>query len=170
MGELRKRGNVWWIRYYRNGRRFEESSKSAKKGVPGDLLKLREGDCAKGLPVSSAMGRLRFETAAEAVVQDYTMNGRDTTEHVKRRIKKHLGPYFNGRRMTAITTDVITAYVVERQQPGASNAEINRELGILKRAFRLAMQAGKLMVRPHIPMLESATRGAVSSRRSSSPP
>jgi hypothetical protein len=26
MGQRRKRGGVWWIRYYRNCRRFEESA------------------------------------------------------------------------------------------------------------------------------------------------
>lgn len=35
----------------------------------------------------------------------------------------------------------------------ASNAEIKRELTALKRAFNLAVQGGKLMVKPHIPML-----------------
>ena len=64
--------------------------------------------------------------------------------------------------MAAITTPDIRAYIATRQapatndgtpKPGASNAEINRELAILKRAFRLAVQAGKLLHRPHIPML-----------------
>ena len=36
---------------------------------------------------------------------------------------------------------------------GASNAEINRELTILKRMFSLAIQAGKLLHKPHIPLL-----------------
>lgn len=35
-----------------------------------------------------------------------------------------------------------------------SNAEINRELTALKRMFTLAMQAGKLLHRPQIPMLQ----------------
>jgi len=26
VGQLRKRGRIWWMRYYRNGRRFEECS------------------------------------------------------------------------------------------------------------------------------------------------
>ena len=34
-----------------------------------------------------------------------------------------------------------------------SNGEINRELTVLKRMFTLAMQAGKILHRPHIPML-----------------
>ncbi len=66
--------------------------------------------------------------------------------------------------MVAIDTSTIRAYIVHRQAPvtlddgtvipGASNAEINRELAIVKRAYRLAQQAGKLLHRPHIPMLE----------------
>mgnify|MGYP003352166950 CR=1 FL=1 len=34
-----------------------------------------------------------------------------------------------------------------------SNGEINRELTILKRIFNLAVQAGKLLHKPHIPLL-----------------
>jgi hypothetical protein len=60
MGELSQRGRVWWIRYYRNGQRFEESSGSSKKGAAIDLLKIREGDGAHGLPVTPKMGRLRL--------------------------------------------------------------------------------------------------------------
>jgi integrase len=161
MGELRQRGRIWWIRYYRDGRRFEESSKSEKKQAAIDLLKIREGDIARGVPVTSRMGRLKFDEAVQAVVADYKMNGRDTVKHVERRIKLHLGPAFAGLRMSAITTAKLTAYAVDRQTAGASNAEINRELAIVKRAFRLAMQAGTLMTRPHIPMLgeASARRG-----------
>jgi hypothetical protein len=35
-----------------------------------------------------------------------------------------------------------------------SNGEINRELTALKRAFSLAVQGGKLLHKPHIPMLK----------------
>ena len=43
-------------------------------------------------------------------------NGKKTYADVKRRIDKHLAPYFGGRRMTAISTADIRAYVTERQQ------------------------------------------------------
>ena len=36
----------------------------------------------------------------------------------------------------------------------ASNAEINRELAALRRAFRLAVRAGRLVLCPHVPMLQ----------------
>ena len=164
MGEIRQRGRIWWIRYYRNGRRYEESSGSTKKGAAIDLLKIREGDSARGVPVTPKIGRLRFEEAAADVVTDYRVNGKRSLSHVERRIKKHLDPFFGGRRMAAITTADVRAFIAHRQAPvlredgteasGASNAEINRELAILKRAYRLAEQAGKLLHRLHIPMLE----------------
>jgi integrase len=186
MGELRQRGRVWWIRYYRNGQRHEESSHSEKKHVAIDL-KIREGDVAKGVPVSARIGRLRFEDAAADVVNDYRTNAKRSLDEVERRITKHLQPYFGGRRMAAITTADIRSYVAQRQAEtemvrkaydvrrkdgtatrvveqrrtiaGVSNAEINRELTILKRVFSLAMQAGKLLHKPHIPLLrENNTR------------
>jgi integrase len=69
-------------------------------------------------------------------------------------VDKHLAPYFKGRRLGGVTTSNIRAYIAARQQEGASNATINRELAALKRMFTLAVQAGKLHARPHIPMLQ----------------
>jgi len=153
MGSLRLRGRIWWIKYYRNGRPFEESSRSRVKEDARTLLKLREGDVAKGLPVSPRLAQLRFEEAVADVETDYRVNGKRSLNDVARRIRKHLAPYFGGRRMAAITTGEVRAYVDQRQQAGASNGEINRELSARKRAFTLAVQAGKLLFKPHIPML-----------------
>lgn len=154
MGELRQRGHVWWIRYYRNGRRYEESSGSTKKGVAIDLLRIREGDGAHGLPVTPNIGRLRFEELARDIEHEYRANGRKSLDHLKRRITRHLQPFFGGRRMAAVTTADVRAFIAQRQDAGASNAEINRELAALKRMYTLAVQSGKLLHRPHIPMLE----------------
>ena len=41
----------------------------------------------------------------------------------------------------------------QTERSGASNAEINRELAALKRAFTLAGQGGHLLTKPHIPLL-----------------
>jgi hypothetical protein len=53
-----------------------------------------------------------------------------------------------------ITTDRINAHTGKRQDSGAKNATINRELAALKRMFSLAIQAGKLSSKPYIPTLE----------------
>jgi integrase len=167
MGQLKRRGRVWWIRYYRDGRRYEESSRSTKEGDARRLLRLREGDIERGLPVTPKIGRLRFEEAAKDLINDYKTNGKRTLKDVERRIKLHLRPYFGGRRMASITTSDVRAYIAKRQsQPRivgrgeqqrekpVSAGEINRELTALKRMFNLARQAGKLLVVTYIPMLK----------------
>lgn len=167
MGQLKKRGRIWWIRYYRDGRRYEESSRSTKEGDARRLLRLREGDIERGLPVTPKIGRLRFEEAAKDLLNDYRTNGNRTLKDVERRIDLHLGPYFGGRRMASITTSDVRNYIAKRQsqvrivgeseqqrEKLVSAGEINRELTALKRMFNLARQAGKLLVVPYIPLLK----------------
>src|SRR5690606_19179367 len=137
MGELRQRGKIWWIRYYRNGKRYEESSGSDKKGVARDLLRQREGKIADGVPVTSKISRYRFSDATADVIADYTVNGRKSLDNLQRRIRLHLEPWFGGRRMSDIGADDVRAFTKERLGQGASAAEINRELAILKRMFSL---------------------------------
>jgi len=48
----------------------------------------------------------------------------------------------------------VRAHVAAQHADGAGNATIHRELAALQRMFTLAVQAGRLATRPHIPMLE----------------
>lgn len=149
----RRQSRIWWIRWYRNGRRHEESSGSTKKGDAERLLRLREGAVAKGEPISAQVGRLRVEEALADVVRDYRANGRATTAQVEQRIRDYLGPHFGGRRAATVTAADVRAYTEQRLAAGAAPATINRELSVLKRAYVLAEQAGTVLHRPHIPML-----------------
>jgi integrase len=155
----KRQSRTWWIRWYRSGKRNEESSDSSRKSDAVQLLKLREGAVARGEPVSAEAGRVTVDAALADVVADYTTNAKRTTAQVQRRIRLHLLPFFGGRRLASITTVDVRAYTVQRLESGAANATINRELAILKRAFRLAEQAGTVLHRPHVPMLaEDNTR------------
>jgi integrase len=157
----------WQIRYYRNGRQMVESARTDDKTAAKNLLRIREGDISRGLPVTPKVGRLRFEEAAADVVNDYKVNGRRSLDEVERRIRKHLQPFFGGRRMSTITAADVRSYIAhrlatpivtgsgdEQRSRRVSNAEINRELTTLKRAFSLAVQGGKLLHAPHIPLLK----------------
>ncbi len=116
------------------------------------------------------------------VINDYRTNRKRSLDDVERRIERHLKPFFGNRRMASITTADIREYIDSRQKEttivrraftftardgtprqvpeqrrtitGVSNAEINRELTALKRMFNLAIQAGKLLQKPHIPLLK----------------
>src|SRR5436190_21835101 len=109
MGQLRKRGDTWWIRYYRNGQRHEESSHSDKREAARDLLRRREGAIADGVPVTAKINRFRFEDAAKDLLTEYTVNHRRSFDELERRIDKHLARFFGGKRMASIpTADVRT--------------------------------------------------------------
>jgi integrase len=163
MGMAYKRGAVWWVKYYRNGRPIRESSHSSKESDAINLLKLREDDIAHGLPVNPKLNRIRFDEAAEDIKTEYAVNGRRSADELERRIRLHL-PSFGGRRLSAITTADVNAFILKRQtdvmvvgeseERRYSNGEINRELTTLKRILNLARQNGKLMHVPHVPMLK----------------
>ncbi len=148
MGELRLRGKTWWIRYYRGGRRCEESARTKKKSEAERLLKLREGAIARGELVSPAMARVTVDQALARVEADYQLKGQRSLADTKRRIKKHLLPFFGGRRLSSITSDDIAAYQMHRRAEGASPATVNRETAILRRAFTLQRKAGTVFAVP----------------------
>lgn len=62
---------------------------------------------------------------------------------------------FRGRWLVDLGPADIRSFVKARLAAGASNAEVNRELAIVKRVFRLAKQAGRFVGDvPHIAMLK----------------
>lgn len=58
MGQIRNRGAFYQIRNYRNGQRMEESTGFTKYEKARNLLRDREGDISKGVPVR---GRMRVK-------------------------------------------------------------------------------------------------------------
>jgi integrase len=145
---------VWWIKYYRDGKPIRESSESTRESEAKSLLKMREGDVAKGVPVMPRATRVKFQELAEDVTNDYKVNGQRSLDDLVTRMKLHVLPVFGTRRASSITTADIRAYIAARREAGATNGQINRELTAVKRAFNLGIQAGKILMKPHIPMLK----------------
>lgn len=155
MGSLYRRGRIWWIKYYSNGKAFRESSKSANLSNAKRLLHRREGEVSIGCHLGRNADRVRFEELAEDLINDYRANNRKSLAWAKRRVELHLAPFFERARAVDITTARIRSYTMRRLDQGASNGSINRELAALKRMFNLAakMTPPKVGRVPHIPML-----------------
>jgi len=152
---LRVESGPWWMKFYRNGRPYYESSETTDKGEARRRLKEREGQIASGVYFGPQIQRTRFGDLEALVQQDYRLNERKTKPRLMQYIT-HLEPYFRGFRASEITTFHIKDYVTKRQDAGAANGTINRELASLKRMFKLAFQhTPPLVLRiPHIPMLK----------------
>ena len=115
MGMTYQRGAVWWVKYYRNGRPMRESSGSTKESDAIQLLKIREGDIAHGLPVNPKLNRIRFDEAAEDLKTEYAVFGRRSADELERRIRLHLLPHFSGRRLATITTADVNTFILKRR-------------------------------------------------------
>lgn len=153
MGSLYQRGNIWWVKYYRNGRPIRESTGTAKETEARRFLKLREGQIAQGKRVMPRTERLRFEELAGDFLTDYRVNEKRSLDKAERSVKHLLGT-FAGWRAVDLTTADAQRYIEQRQAEGASNATINRELAALKRMFNLAVRAEKLHSKPYVPLLQ----------------
>ena len=145
--ERREQG-PYWIKYQLNGRPVCVSTGSDKYETAKSMLKLREGDVEKGIPITAAVNKITFDEAAKDLVNDYTTNKRRSLRVMKLRLEKHLTPFFARRKLMSINAVDVRAYTAKRLAEGASNASVNRDLMLLKRMCVLATQAGKLMVRP----------------------
>src|SRR5262245_4313810 len=129
----------YWVKYYRNGRPMRESCGSEKEGDAKQLLKLREGDIARGVPVTPKVGRVTIDELIEDVINDYRTNGQKSADDLRYRIN-HLLPFFGGRRAADITTADIRRYIVARQA-GASQETIENELLDIQRDYAARIES-----------------------------
>jgi len=148
-----KRGNVYWVQYYRNGKAYRESAHSTKEHDARKLLKTKLAQIALGRFVEPSSERITLRQLTDDLLNDYRVNNKRSLNRMENAID-HLLKYFLDDRVLSITTDRIRAYISHRQGEKAENATINRELAALKRAFTLGVQAQKLHTRPYIPTLQ----------------
>jgi integrase len=152
---MRPDSNKWWIKYSRNGKPYRESTNSTNRRKAEKMLKLRLAEIATGTFVGPHTERVRIEDLWDDVEREYRINGRKSLDDAQARWKLHLKPMFGPVRAPEIGTTILGRYVDLRQIEGAKNATINRELALLKRMFRLGMQAtpAKVLRLPSFPKL-----------------
>jgi integrase len=147
-----KRG--WcYIKYYVNGKPVYEATGTKNKAEARRLLQARLGQLAEGKYVGPAADRVLLKELTDLVLTDYRINGKKSIGVVETRLNKHVLQFFTDRTAHSINASDIQAFIEHRQEQRASNAEINRELSAIKRAFNLGIRQERIVKKPYIPKL-----------------
>ena len=158
-GRVFQRGQLWWIAYYDNGRECRESSGSRERKEAVRLLRQRLAEIEFGVARSATPTRKRARPAMmqdlfDLVEHSHQLNNRtsDSNGRCLLRMRQHFGKY----TVQACTGLVISHYMAARQRAGRKPSTINREISVLRFAFRLGYEhdmVPKMPVIKNLPVL-----------------
>jgi hypothetical protein len=88
-GSVFQRGSVWWIKYYRNGKPYRETSGSDNESKARKLLTKRLGEIVLGRFVGPDAERVTIRELAEQFLNDYRVNQKRSLDKAERMVKRH---------------------------------------------------------------------------------
>jgi integrase len=155
-----KRGKVWWFKFAFNGEQFRESTKQTNKRVAEQIEAARKTGLAKGdvgirdrapVPTLKDFAEPDFSPYVESRFQ----NKPKTLEYYKSGLKNLTKyPPFAGCTLDAITAEKIAGFIAKRREAKLAVSTINRQLEVLRRMLKLAVEWGKVeKALPKIEML-----------------
>lgn len=145
-----KRGKTWWFKFTFNGEAFRESSKQTNKRVAEQIEAARKTGLAKGdvgirdrapVPIFADFIKREFLPYVEAHFAD-----KPSTLAYYRVQLGHLTGHsaLAGAKLNEIAAEVIAGFIEKQRQAKYEVSSINRALQVLRRAFHLAVEWGKV--------------------------
>jgi integrase len=136
---------TWHVHFSVNGQQYRESTHTESYNEAQKYLKRRITEVATGKFLSTQIDRTLMSELFADVIADYELKDRHNVDSMARHlIDKYLLPHFGKMRAANVKVPVITAYMKSRKDAGRAVASINRELGLLRRAFTLGAANGKV--------------------------
>lgn len=149
------------MKVYINGKAHRESSKSDRTaGTYDDAKRLRDkllgqkhrGEISGGHPDRVTVGELLDDFLEYA-----KGNVRPDTEYIYRKVTENsLRPFFGSLKACKVTTDTLRQYRRLRRSEGRSDSTVNRELSLVRIAYRNGQKdtPSKVFVVPRFPMVK----------------
>jgi integrase len=145
-----RRGDVWWFKFNWNGKTIRESTKHTNKRVAEQIEAARKTALAKGevgirdrapVPTLREFGERDFRPYIESRFQ----NKPKTLEYYETGLK-NLDGYtpLADCPLDTITAEKISGFVTKRREADLAVSTINRQLEVLRRMLKLAMEWGKV--------------------------
>ncbi len=154
-GSIYLRGATYWIKYYKDGKAYRETTGTSDYEGARSALAARINEVSQGKTPNIEAKRVKFDDLAADLLSDYRINGRKSLVRAQISVD-HLRGFFKGVRATEITTSKLRTYIEKRFDEGAANGTINRELAHLKRAMNLGARCTPPRIDrvPFFPMLK----------------
>jgi integrase len=151
---LYKRGAIWWAKLYQDGFPVYKTTKATDKREAQRLHDIWAGELRQGRFLPRA-DQTRYDQLVDDLLRHYrNTEDRDLIE-VNTRLA-HLNPFFSGQRASKIDSAMVERYVEQRKNANAANGTINRELGLLTRLFKMALENKRVLQGPTIRKLKEA--------------
>ena len=155
-----KRGRVWWYKFTWNASPIRESTKQTNKRAAEQIEAAHKTALAKGevgirdrtpIPTLKDFAEQAFRPFIESRFQ----NKLKTLEYYRNGIKNLTGfAPLASSTLDTITSVKIAAFVMKRREAGLQVTSINRQLEVLRRMQKLAMEWGRVdMALPRVEML-----------------
>lgn len=145
--------DVWWLDYSVRGERFRESSGSTLKSEAEAQLDKRRGEIGLGTFVGPQAEKVTLGELADSLRAHYRIKRLRTADRMGQAVKHLLDFFTADTRARNVTDERVTAYVLHRQDAGAAQATVKRELAALSKMYTLAKKrlGG---YRPEIPSID----------------
>jgi len=150
------RSPYWQLSYWNGWRQVRESARTEDRVEALAILRERLSSVRVFAGAGSAGERIKINGLFNLLLEDYRRNDRTDLYQAELRIAKHLRPSFGDLKAAKLSSHHIRSYMDIRKAAGASNATINRELSLLRRAFNLGTYEDPPLVSraPRIPKLK----------------
>ncbi len=160
-----KKSNKWWYKFAWNGVLIRKSTKQSNKRVAEQMEAAHKTSLAKGevgirdkkpVPTLKEFATRDFKPFVETQFQDKSK----TLEYYLNGIKNLLAdPALASLPLDAVSAEIVGRYVAKRREDGLQVSSINRELEVLRRMLRVAVEWDKIEKVPlRVSMLPGETR------------
>jgi len=152
-GSIYQRNGWWWCDYSVGGVRRREPCDTRDREEALNFLKRKLGKLAAGEMI--APDRVRVRDLLQLLLEDYDVRGVAQAYIAALKVKSILNPKLGHIKATKLTTEQVKEYVRDRQK-SVKPSTVNRELGMLHRAYQLGYQHDPPLVSrvPKFPKLQ----------------
>ena len=160
-GRVFLRGKTWHIAYYgpthKGWAEIKETARTQDEGTARKFLARRVRAVKNhkeglGRFVGPAEGKIRMRTLIETLIQRMTEDGLKSVRTARSQVR-HFLDEFGGVLARDVTSASLRSYQQQRLGQGAAKATVDRELELVRRAFRIAFDDRKVASVPGTPKL-----------------